>query len=238
MNVIILACAALTGYLLGSISWARLIGRRFLPGADLSRQTYRGLGDDVITLEIASATNVSLQLGPRYGCAVALLDMAKVFLPTLGFRLAFPEEPYFLATAAMGVVGHNFPVFHRLRGGGGLSAVIGGLLVVDWLAVLVAPIAGMVLGMGFLRDVYAGTLLWVFLLVPWFWVRTGDWARVAYAVVLSVSFIVSMMPLTRQYLEVRKGGPEAVAAFLEQFHMGRGLMRVGRIFGLYKARKP
>ena len=213
---------------------ARVIGRFFAPDVDVSKQEYEGLGDDVISFDLASATNVSLQLGPKYGCLVSLLDMLKVLLPTLCFRLAFPEAPYFLASAAMGVVGHNFPVYYRFRGGAGFSSVLGGLLIVDWLAVPVTTVLGMILGMGIVRDAYAASSLWLFLLIPWFWIRTHDWGHILYAFVMILSFLLATIPLTRQYLRIRKKGPEALQSFYEKFHMGRGLIKIGRLFGLYK----
>lgn len=234
MNIYILFAAAMTGYLLGSVSMARLMGRLFVPDEDLSSQDYQILGGDMMTLEIASATNVSQKLGPRFGCTVSLLDMLKVFLPTLFFRLTFPEAPYFLAVAALGVVGHNFPIFYRFKGGGGLSAAFGGLLVVDWLAVLVTPAAGMFLGMILFRDAYVASTLWLFLLIPWLWLRTQSWVYVLYAVILTISFLAATMPLTKQYLALRKKGTEALLSFYNQFHMGRGLVKIGRFFGIYK----
>ena len=236
MNIYGMAGAALLGYLIGSVSMARVIGRFFAPGEDFSTQDYQILGGDIMSLDIASATNVSQKLGARFGCLVSILDMLKVLLPTLFFKLAYPDNPYFLATAALGVVGHNFPIYYRFRGGGGLSAAIGGLLIVDWLAVLVTPVAGMVLGMGFLRDAYVGSTLWLFLLIPWFWIRTHDWAHIWYAAIIAVSFLIATIPLTKQYLKLRKKGPDALLAFYRQFHMGRGLVKIGRFFGLYKKR--
>jgi glycerol-3-phosphate acyltransferase PlsY len=226
--------AALLGYLLGSVSMARVIGRLFAPGLDFSTQDYQILGGDIMSLDIASATNVSQKLGPKFGGLVSILDMLKVFIPTLILKLTFPETPYYIATAALGVVGHNFPIYYRFKGGGGLSAALGGLLVIDWLAVIVTPVAGMILGMALFRDVYVASTLWLFLLIPWFWIRTHDWAHILYAVVIVISFLLATMPLTKQYLKLRKRGPEALLSFYEQFHMGRGLVKIGRLFGMYK----
>jgi hypothetical protein len=92
----------------------------------------------------------------------------------------------------------------------------------------------MILGMGLFRDAYVGSTLWLFLLIPWFWVRTHDWAHIAYAAIIAVSFLIATMPLTKQYIGLRKKGPEALLNFYEQFHMGRGLVKIGRFFGLYK----
>jgi len=226
------------GYFLGAVSMARLFGSLVAPGEDVSSEEYRVLEDDSISLDIASATNVSQKLGPRFGCLVSMLDMLKVFVPTLALKLAFPDQPYFLFAAAAGVVGHNFPVYYRFKGGGGLSSAMGGLLAVDWLAVIATPVAGMILGMGLLRDAYVASTLWLFLLVPWFWIRTHDWGHVLYAAVMIVSFLVATLPLTKQYLRIRKKGPEALQSFYEKFHMGRGLLKIGRLFGLYRKKTP
>jgi glycerol-3-phosphate acyltransferase PlsY len=212
----------------------RLIGRLFAPGEDFSRHEYKGITGDTVTFDIASATNVSHKLGAKFGCMVSILDMLKVFLPTLFFRLVLPESPYFLITAAMGVVGHNFPLFHRFKGGAGLSAAMGGLFVVDRLSVIVTPVAGMVLGLGIGRDVYIASTLWLFLLIPWFWIRTSGWDHILYAAVILVSFLLATIPVTKQYIRLRKKGPEALLAFYRQVPMGRGLVKMGRLFGLYR----
>ena len=104
----------------------------------------------------------------------------------------------------------------------------------DWLAVLVTPAAGMFLGMVIFRDAYVASTLWLFLLIPWLWLRTQSWAYVLYAVVLTASFLAATMPLTKQYLALRKKGTEALLSFYNQFHMGRGLVKIGRFFGIYK----
>jgi glycerol-3-phosphate acyltransferase PlsY len=134
----------------------------------------------------------------------------------------------------MGVVGHNFPLFHRFKGGAGLSAAMGGLLAVDWLSVIVTPVAGMVLGLGIGRDVYIASTLWLFLLVPWFWIRTSGWDHILYAAAILASFLLATIPVTKQYIKLRKKGPEALLAFYRQVPMGRGLVKIGRLFGLYK----
>ena len=68
--------AAVVGYLMGTISPARLIGRRVSPGEDLSRTPFHL--DDGVTLEYSgvSATSVAMRKGPGPGCAGSILDMA------------------------------------------------------------------------------------------------------------------------------------------------------------------
>jgi len=43
-----------------------------------------------------------MTLGRRFGCLTALLDMAKVAIPVLAFRLWAPDQPYYLIVAADG----------------------------------------------------------------------------------------------------------------------------------------
>jgi glycerol-3-phosphate acyltransferase PlsY len=53
-----------------------------------------------------------MKMGPKVGCTIGLLDILKVTLPVLVFRLLYPDQYYFLIVAIAGMVGHNWPVFH------------------------------------------------------------------------------------------------------------------------------
>ncbi|MBN1837851.1 MAG: glycerol-3-phosphate acyltransferase [Spirochaetales bacterium] len=233
----LLVGAAVAGYVCGSVSFARVIGRIVAPGEDLSgSEVVVGESQRRFRFDLAGGTNVAHRLGARFGLLTSLLDLLKVFLPSLAFRLLYPELPYFLAAAAFGVVGHNWPVFHRFKGGAGLSSTLGGLLVVDWLAVIVAPAAGMILGLAVFRDVFVAGSLWVFLLIPWLWLRSGSFWHVVYAVVVSLSFLLASLPTFRRYLRLKREDPQAYEELITASHMSRGLLRIGRLFGMRGAR--
>ena len=238
MNGYLIAAAAVGGYLLGAISFARMIGRIVAPGTDISKiELVVGKDEEErrqYTSELVSATTVGSKLGTKYGCLISVLDMLKVFVPALVFRLLFPQFPYYLITAAAGVVGHNWPVYYRFKGGGGLSAALGGLLVIDWLGVLVAPAAGMIIGLFILRDVFATTSLWLVLLIPWLWLRTNDIWHIGYAVVINISFLLATFPGMKQFYKIKREDPEAYRAMMESAHMFRGMLKVSRWLGLDK----
>jgi len=235
MNGYLIAAAAAGGYLLGAISFARLIGRIVAPGEDISRsELVLGKEQRKFTFEVVSATNVGAKLGTKYGCLTSVLDMLKVFAPALVFRLLYPDSPYFLIAATAGVVGHNWPVYYRFKGGAGLSAAIGGLLVVDWLGVLVAPAAGMIIGLVILRDVFAAASVWLVLLIPWLWLRTHDIWHIGYAVVISISFLLASIPAMKQFYQIKREDPEAHRALLESTKMFRGMLKISRWLGLEK----
>ena len=107
----------LLGYLLGSIPFAYIAGYLF-EGRDI-----RQMGDGN-----AGAANVFRELGARAGIAVGVADAAKGALAILIAQAVEVPQPAVLATGAMVVVGHNWPVFLAFRGGRGESATIGVLL--------------------------------------------------------------------------------------------------------------
>ncbi len=114
-------------YLLGSISFAVIVSRAFgLPDP----HTY-GSGNP-------GATNV-LRTGRKIAALLVLVGdagkgwlavwLALRWLPELGV-----EQRWAAACAVAVFVGHLFPVFHRFRGGKGVSTAAGILLAIDpWL---------------------------------------------------------------------------------------------------------
>lgn len=104
-------------YALGSISFGLLAARR--AGADL-----RGEGSGNV-----GATNVGRVLGKKTGRAVLALDAAKGALPALvAGRLLGPDDPWTAAAGVAAVVGHCYPMWHRLKGGKGAATAAGVML--------------------------------------------------------------------------------------------------------------
>lgn len=197
---------ALVGYLLGSISFARLVVRLFAPGKEMGQVDVRLPGTDVSFRSGAvSATAVNLQLGPRYGCLTSLLDMLKVAAPALALKLLRPEAPYYLILAATGTIGHNWPLFYGFRGGRGMSTILGGMVVVDWVGILVTTSVSFVVGT-LLRSFYFANRLSILLMIPWLWFRHWDYRLVAYAVAVNVINGIAIIPEARQMLRLRREG--------------------------------
>ncbi len=114
-----LACAAL-GYLLGSIPSGLLAGR-LAKGIDIREYGSGGTG----------FTNVLRTVGPRWGAAVLVADLAKGALPVVVARLV-SDEPYVQTVAGLAAaVGHNWPVFAGFRGGKGVATSFGAALAMN-----------------------------------------------------------------------------------------------------------
>jgi glycerol-3-phosphate acyltransferase PlsY len=229
----ILLLAAIVGYLFGSISFARVINRIVAPEQEITGMELDTGSTEKMWVEAVSGTSISMKLGAKYGGITAVLDILKVAIPTLAFKLGYRDGSYFLATAAMGLIGHNWPLYHRFKGGRGLSAIYGGFLVIDWIGSLVTSFAGMFLGIVVLRNVLVSYLAGLWLMIPWVWFRTRDLAHLIYVVFVNVIFVVAMIPEIRNIRDRRRRGVQGdFAGAMEATPMARGIKRIANRFGL------
>lgn len=219
--------AAAVGYLSGSVSFARLMMKIFAPEEELVGMDLDTGAGEPVRIETVGGTAISVKLGARYGCITSLLDMLKVAIPTLAFRFGFPGSPYFLITAAMGPVGHNWPLYHRFKGGRGLSAMYGGLLAIDPVGSLVTALLGMLLGLLAVKDVFVSYAAGVWLMIPWLWFRTHDWAYLLYIVFINAVFLLAMIPELRMMRDRKRRGVEGdFAGAMQATPMGQGINKI------------
>ena len=93
MNPLIALFAAVTGYLLGSISFARVIVRLVAPGQELTGiEMEIADAKEPVHVEAYSGTAVAQMLGDKWGGMTALLDILKAAVPTLVSRTALLTE--------------------------------------------------------------------------------------------------------------------------------------------------
>jgi glycerol-3-phosphate acyltransferase PlsY len=126
---------ALLSYFIGSIPSGYLAGR--IAGIDI-RQT--GSGN-------IGATNVTRELGKRYGYPVFLADFGKGFA-TVGiailvgkrYNLTNSSELLQLVAAIFCVIGNTFPVWLSFKGGKGVATSAGALFALTPLATLAAVV--------------------------------------------------------------------------------------------------
>ena len=123
---------ALLAYLMGSIPFAILVGRKFY-GIDVREH---GSGN-------AGATNVFRVLGKGPGTVVLLLDILKGFFAVQlaylmlkvggGAGAVVPLESFFFPVifGILAVVGHMLPVFAKFKGGKGVATLFGMIIALD-----------------------------------------------------------------------------------------------------------
>jgi glycerol-3-phosphate acyltransferase PlsY len=198
------ALLAVGGYLIGSISFARVVGKRTgageLRGIDMALP-----GGAEIEYRGVSATSVAARSGPAWGITTGVLDTAKAFVPTLLATRKWPDEPCHVIVATAVMVGHNYPVYHRFQGGRGQTPFYGSVLAMDPLAIPATNATGAVIGVGLLRDMLAGYTLGMWLTIPWFlWRRRTPEAL--FALTGNVLYTIAMVPETKDYVAKRRSG--------------------------------
>ena len=230
MQIEILIPVIIVSYLIGSISFSRLISRIAAPNEDVEDVEIPGQnGEDVQKFSAVGATVTSLKLGGRLGCLVSILDAFKIFVPTLILRLWMPEQPYFLFSAFFGLIGNNWPIYYRFRGGWGISAIYGGYMAITPIGVIVTALVGLIIGLFILRDLMSIYLLGLWLIIPWIWYFYRDSSLlpylIAYAFGANLVLMIAFIPELRAYLKMRREG-KSMDDLMDLAPMGRGMKKM------------
>jgi len=121
---------SLASYLAGAVPFGMIIARKV---ADMDI-TQRGSGN-------IGATNVARELGLKWGLLTLLLDLLKGFIPVSLFAVFSPNQDLGLAVIGLSaLLGHQFSVFKKFRGGKGVATALGVYLALAPLSTLVAVV--------------------------------------------------------------------------------------------------
>lgn len=124
MAAVAIILSAIIAYFIGNINFATLISR------GIFKKDVREVGSGS-----AGATNVFRGFGARWGFLVFFLDVLKGFVSYwigygIGYAMTGGEYAMTAAVIAgiMVIIGHNWPVIYRFKGGKGVSASLGVML--------------------------------------------------------------------------------------------------------------
>ena len=178
----------IVGYLLGSIPTAYIVSR-IRKGIDI-----RSIGSGNM-----GGANVMREIGTHEGVFVGLIDIAKgAGAILIGQALDIPEL-WVYGTAFAALVGHNFPVFARFRGGRGSATIIGIFLVLAPKAILVT-LAIIAIPFFTTRKFTAAILIGFGLLPLFVWLFEGSLTLVRYVLVIDLFMLLRNLSNLRQVL--------------------------------------
>ncbi len=106
-------------YLIGAVPFGLIFARLF-SGVDV-----RSVGSGNI-----GATNVLRASGKKAAILTLLADGVKGFLPVLLVRLQFHDDAATALCGIAAILGHNFPIYLKFRGGKGVATSFGVVLAV------------------------------------------------------------------------------------------------------------
>ena len=116
--------AFILGYVFGCFQTSYFLSKKFI-NKDIRKM---GSGN-------AGASNVTSEMGLKFGIITAILDILKAYLPVKLILIIFPtasqqiELMVIAGTAA--ILGHIFPFFMNFKGGKGIASYLGVLLGID-----------------------------------------------------------------------------------------------------------
>ncbi len=159
-----LALCTVAGFLLGSIPFSVLAGRK-LGAIDIRRTGTRNPG----------ATNVFKNVGKIAGAGVAIADAAKgAAAVSIGLAAGLgPIAAIWPGVAA--VLGHDFSPFLRFRGGKGGATTLGFLACYLLPELLVVFLTWMVFALAVRKHLFVASLFALSLLPFWVWILEWSW---------------------------------------------------------------
>lgn len=202
---------ALAGYLIGSISFSRVVGQRSAPGEDLNVTVFEvpEVGGATIEFHGTTPTSIKAHAGNKAAIISVALEAAKAAVPTLAARLLLPGTPAAPAAATGAVVGHIVPLWSGLHAGGyGMSPMLGGLLVLDpvGLVVTTGSLSAAILA---LQD-HRLMMAWPVMVPAWEAAR-GRHDLVIFGLVSNAAYWARLVPELRRGLRALLGPRRKVA---------------------------
>lgn len=145
--------ASVIGYLLGSIAFSKIVVKQ-ATGLDLSVEGSRNTG----------AMNSYETTGKKWiGALVFFLDALKGFFACMLVYLLFPNSKDMMTllsyAGVFAVIGHNFNLWLRMKGGRGLATAVGVLLFINPLAIFQWGIVWIISYYGVRKNVHVANSL-------------------------------------------------------------------------------
>ena len=116
-NILLLILA----YFLGAIPFGLLIGK--MKGIDVRKYGSGNIG----------TSNVARTLGKKAAILTLLGDGLKGLVPVLLARLFTESDIWLVAIALAAIIGHNWPIYLKFKGGKGVTTTYGAFLGIAWL---------------------------------------------------------------------------------------------------------
>ena len=180
----------LIGYLFGCFQTSYFISKL------ITKKDIREMGSGN-----AGASNVTSELGWKYGILTGVSDVVKAFIPTYFVVFIFPDtyqEIILMSLAGTGaVLGHIYPFFLDFRGGKGVACYIGMLLAINW-QIGLAVIIGLIL-ITIITDYISVASISIYLIIPILAYTSG-----ANSIVLRCAIVLFIIGIIKHRINIQR----------------------------------
>ena len=181
----------LIGYFCGCFQTSYFISMKF------GKQDIRNIGSGN-----AGASNITSEMGWKFGIIVAISDILKAYIPVKILMLIFIDTSYQLecmSIAGMGaVLGHIYPFFMNFRGGKGIASYLGMLLAIDWKIGLVAII--MLCLLTIITDYVAIGSILLYVAIPILAFYSGNYSTI----VITCTLILLIVGMIKHWINIQR----------------------------------
>lgn len=186
--------ALVIGYLLGSIPFAYIIAW-LVKGVDIRKVGGGNVG----------AVNTIREIGFLPGLVVCFADVAKGALAVLIAQWLGIHLYWVFAAGFLAVVGHNWPVWLKFRGGQGLATTMGVLVVFSPIPFAIC-FGVLLLALLITSNIRLSAVAGFIFLPPLIWAFGGELDILLYSIALPVFAILKAVP--RFHSDVDKAGED------------------------------
>jgi glycerol-3-phosphate acyltransferase PlsY len=177
--------AMVIGYLLGSIPFAYLIGW-LVKGVDIRKVGGGNVG----------TVNTMREIGTLPGLGVFLADMGKGALAVLIAQWLGLHLYWVFAVGLVTVVGHNWPVWLKFKGGQGLATTMGVLVVFSPIPFAIC-FGVLLIALLITSNVRLSAIVGFIFLPPLIWAFGGELSVILYSIALPVFCMLKTIPKFR-----------------------------------------
>ena len=97
------------------------------------------------------------------------------------------------------LIGHNWPIYFGYRDGRGFSVIFGSFLALHWLGEFSTTIIGLLLGIIVLENLIIAYSGWLWLMIPWLFIRSSSFSLVAI-------FLLAATPEIKEFRNQTRNG--------------------------------
>ena len=177
----------LISYLVGSFPTALIAGK--IRGVNIMRSGSGNVG----------GVNSISQIGWIAGLIVTVIDIGKGALVTY-LAIKFSHHPFIPMLAIVAaVVGHNWMVYIRFKGGKGVATFLGGLLILSPFSILFLYLLFLFIALVMTKDTYLATTLGFFFFSFFLWIREGSYLWPVFALLITLAYAGKSYGLLKTY---------------------------------------
>jgi len=191
MNILHAISSLFIGYLFGCFQTSYILSIKY------KNKDIREIGSGN-----AGASNVTSEMGWKFGIITAICDVLKAFIPTQLVVFIFPnsiQHIELMVIAGMGaILGHIYPFFMNFRGGKGIASYLGMLLAIDWKIGLVAII--MLCLLTIITDYVAVGSILLYVAIPILAFYSGNYSTI----VITCTLILLIVGMIKHWINIQR----------------------------------